>query len=194
MKKWKVRRTITAALHDSGYMEPYVLKEYTVRKNGHMLNIPAETENTLEEFTWAFGDETVDQIEKRVHQVLESIHSMPDWEEIAEQGIESSLKYWHGLGAIDEDEFLRRMEIHMDELPEKLADQDHRRIILGLLEKRRHHIREQIGREHPEVLEKLQRRREKLEQQAGKTKSGGTRRLRQWERELRWKKEENETI
>ncbi len=194
IEKGNVRRTITAALHDSGYMEPYVLKEYTVRKNGHMLNIPAETENTLEEFTWAFGDETVDQIEKRVHQVLESIHSMPDWEEIAEQGIESSLKYWHGLGAIDEDEFLRRMEIHMDELPEKLADQDHRRIILGLLEKRRHHIREQIGREHPEVLEKLQRRREKLEQRLEKQNPEGARRLRQWERELRWKKEENETI
>ena len=177
IEKGNVRRTITAALHDSGYMEPYVLKEYT-----------------LEEFTWAFGDETVDQIEKRVHQVLESIHSMPDWEEIAEQGIESSLKYWHGLGAIDEDEFLRRMEIHMDELPEKLADQDHRRIILGLLEKRRHHIREQIGREHPEVLEKLQRRREKLEQRLEKQNPEGARRLRQWERELRWKKEENETI
>ena len=194
IEKGNVRRTITAALHDSGYMEPYVLDGYTVHKNGHMLNIPAETENTLEEFTWAFGDETVDQIEKRVHQVLESIHSMPDWEEIAEQGIESSLKYWHGIGAIDEDEFLRRMEIHMDELPEKLADQDHRRIILGLLEKRRHHIREQIGREHPEVLEKLQRRREKLEQRLEKQNPEGARRLRQWERELRWKKEENETI
>ena len=82
----------------------------------------------------------------------------------------------------------------MDELPEKLADQDHRRIILGLLEKRRHHIREQIGREHPEVLEKLQRHREKLEQRLEKQNPEGARRLRQWERELRWKKEENETI
>lgn len=190
IEKGHVRRTITAALHDSGYLEPYTLKGYTVPENGHIINIPAETENTLEEFAWAFGDETVDQIEKRVHQVLDSIHGMPDWEEIAEQGIESNLKYWHGLGAIDEDEFLRRMEIHMDELPDKMADKDHRRIILGLLEKRRHHIREEIGREHPEVLEKLQRRREKLEQRLEKQNPEGARRLHQWERELRQKMEE----
>ena len=116
---------------------------------------------------------------------------MPDWEEIAEQGIESSLKYWHGLGAIDEDEFLRRMEIHMDELPDKMADRDHRRIILELLEKRRHHIREEIGREHPEILEKLQHRREKLEQRLEKQNPEGARRLHQWEQELRQKREES---
>ena len=191
IEKGHVRRTITAALHDSGYLEPYTLKGYTVQKNGHIINISAETENTLEEFAWAFGDETVDQIEKRVHQVLDSIHCMPDWEEIAKQGIESSLKYWHGLGAIDEDEFLRRMEIHMDELPDKMADKDHRRIILGLLEKRRHHIREEIGREHPEILEKLQRRREKLEQRLEKQNPEGARRLHQWEQELRQKREES---
>ena len=191
IEKGHVRRTITAALHDSGYLEPYTLKGYTVPKNGHIINISAETENTLEEFAWAFGDETVDQIEKRVHQVLDSIHCMPDWEEIAKQGIESSLKYWHGLGAIDEDEFLRRMEIHMDELPDKMADKDHRRIILGLLEKRRHHIREEIGREHPEILEKLQRRREKLEQRLEKQNPEGARRLHQWEQELRQKREES---
>lgn len=189
IEEGNVRRTITAALHDSGYLEPYVLKGYSVQKNGQALNISAETENTLEEFAWAFGDETVEQIEKRVHQVLESIHGMPEWEKFAEQGFESSLKYWHGLGAIDEDEFLRRMEVHMDELPDKLADQDHRRVILGLLEKRRYHIREELGREHPEILEKLQRRREKLEKRLEKQNPEGARRLHQWEQELHSKRQ-----
>lgn len=189
IEEGNVRRTITAALHDSGYLEPYVLKGYSVQRNRQALNISAETENTLEEFAWAFGDETVEQIEKRVHQVLESIHGMPEWEKFAEQGIENSLKYWHGLGAIDEDEFLRRMEIHMDELPDKLADQDHRRVILGLLEKRRYHIREELGREHPEILEKLQRRREKLEKRLEKQNPEGARRLHQWEQELHSKRQ-----
>lgn len=189
IEEGNVRRTITAALHDSGYLEPYVLKGYSVQRNRQALNISAETENTLEEFAWAFGDETVEQIEKRVHQVLESIHGMPEWEKFAEQGIENSLKYWHGLGAIDEDEFLRRMEIHMDELPDKLADQDHRRVILGLLEKRRYHIREELGREHPEILEKLQRRREKLEKRLERQNPEGARRLHQWEQELHSKRQ-----
>lgn len=56
---------------------------------------------------------------------------------------------------------------------DKMADKDHRRIILGLLEKRRHHIREEIGREHPEIHEKLQRRREKLEQRLEKQNPEG---------------------
>ena len=83
------------------------------------------------------------------------------------------------------------MEIHMDELPDKMADRDHRRIILELLEKRRHHIREEIGREHPEILEKLQHRREKLEQRLEKQNPEGARRLHQWEQELRQKREES---
>lgn len=77
----------------------------------------------------------------------------------------------------------------MDELPDKLADQDHRGVILGLLEKRRYHIREELGREHPEILEKLQRRREKLEKRLEKQNPEGARRLHQWEQELHSKRQ-----
>lgn len=72
------------------------------------------------------------------------------------------------LGAIDEDEFLRRMEIHMDELPDKMADRDHRRIILELLEKRLPPYSRGDWQRAPEILEKLQHRREKLEQRLEK--------------------------
>ena len=41
------------------------------------MSIPAEAENTLEEFTWAFGEDTVEEIEKRVHLVLENFQKMP---------------------------------------------------------------------------------------------------------------------
>ena len=60
-----------------------------------------------------------------------------------------------------------------------------------------------IGREFALQLDKeegfdefwlIARRREKLEQRLEKQNPEGARRLRQWERELRWKKEENETI
>lgn len=46
------------------------------------MSIPAEAENTLEEFTWAFGEDTVEEIEKRVHLVLENIQKMPDLENL----------------------------------------------------------------------------------------------------------------
>lgn len=60
-----VRRTITAALHDAGLQEPYVLSGLDERKQKFLMSIPAEAENTLEEFTWAFGEDTVEEIEKR---------------------------------------------------------------------------------------------------------------------------------
>ena len=48
-----------------------------------------------------------------------------------------------------------------------------------------------FGMEHPEILEKLQRRREKLEQRLEKQNPEGARRLHQWEQELRQKREES---
>ena len=44
---------------------------------------------------------------------------------------------------------------------------------------------------HPEILEKLQHRREKLEQRLEKQNPEGARRLHQWEQELRQKREES---
>ena len=56
-------------------------------------------------------------MEKKVHQVMEQIHRLPDLERLADVGFEEKLKNWHSLGALDEDEILRRMEMHLDELP-----------------------------------------------------------------------------
>lgn len=179
-----VRRTITSALHDAGIKEPYPLKGLDERKREMILSIPAEAENSLEEFAWAFGEDTVAQIELRVHRVLESIHQMLDLEELAEEGIEKRLEAWRSLGAIDEDEFLRRMELHMDELPENLKERDNRAVILGLLEKRRHRIVEQLQEEHPEVLEQLKASRIRLERRLQKQNPEAVKRLHEWEEEM----------
>ena len=57
---------------------------------------------------------------------------------LAELGIEEKLKNWHSLGAIDEDEILRRMELHLDELQENLKGDS--KEIQKLIEKRRRRI------------------------------------------------------
>lgn len=182
-----VRRTITAALHDAGVKEPYPLKGLDESKRKAILSIPAEVENSLEEFAWAFGEDAVSQIESRVHHVLKSIHQIPDLEELLEEGLEKSLATWKSLGAIDEDEFLRRMELHMDELPEQLTGRDNRDVILGLLEKRRHRIMEQLKQEHPEVMERLKASRIKLEQRLEKQNPKAVKRLHEWEEKMKQK-------
>lgn len=64
-----VRRSILFALHDLGLHEPFVLDipesevERIKRKDFYALT--PEEENSLEEFAWAFGTDTVREIEKR---------------------------------------------------------------------------------------------------------------------------------
>ena len=186
-----VRRTITAALHDAGLQEPYVLSGLDERKQKFLMSIPAEAENTLEEFTWAFGEDTVEEIEKRVHLVLENIQKMPDLENLAEQGLEKYMETWHSLGVIDEDEFLRRMELHMDELSKNLSTQDNRAVILELIEKRRRRIMEQVQKEHPEVLERLEASRVRLEHRLEKQNPEAAKRLHEWEEKIKKNHEKN---
>ena len=78
------------------------------------------------------------------------------------------METWHTLGAIDEDEFLRRMELHMDELPEHMTEEHNRRVVLELIEKRRRHIARQLQQDNPEILEKFKASRVKLEKRLEK--------------------------
>ena len=187
IEEGKVRRTILAALHDAGISSPCPLEIPEKVHAVHEAMIPAEEENTLEEFAWAFGDDAVEEIEKKVHQVMEQLHKLPDLERLAELGIEEKLKNWHSLGAIDEDEILRRMELHLDELPENLRGD--RKVILQLIEKRRRKIEQQLLIHHPEIVEHLKKSRERLEKRLEKQNPEAARKLHKWEEEIREKKE-----
>lgn len=165
IREGHVRRTILAALHDADILPPYTLDipeeehEFVTRR---LSFLPAEEENTLEEFAWAYGDQVVEEIEHEVHHILNHIHGLKDIEEIIENGLEDHLESWHSLGAFDEDEILRRIELHVDEMPKNLADNQH--LIYQLIEKRRRILKDKILREHPEIFEKLEKHRKKLEE------------------------------
>lgn len=165
IREGHVRRTILAALHDAEILPPYTLdvpeeeREFVTRR---LSFLPAEEENTLEEFSWAYGDQVVEKIEHEVHHILNHIHGLKDIEEIIENGLEDHLESWHSLGAFDEDEILRRIELHVDEMPKSLTDNKH--LIYQLIEKRRRILKDKILREHPEIFEKLEKHRKKLEE------------------------------
>ena len=185
IKDGMVRRTILAALHDAGIEAPYELdvpKEDEAKLLRRSIAfLPAEEENTLEEFAWAFGDDAVKEIEESVHHIIEQLHQIPDIERLSEEGLEELLDNWHGLGLLDEDELLRRIELHMDELPEELTSD--RRLILQLLEKRRGKLKEKILSEHPEVLERLEQRRKKLEERLEKQNPEAVQKWKHWKEE-----------
>lgn len=208
-----IRRTITAALLDSGLQKPFPLegipanlqesleelREHAGKPPVHkhdtekieklkkalwLHTLPAEEENTLEEFAWAFGEDTVNEIEKRVHRVIGNLHHWPEIKEISEKGLSKQMQAWHNLGAIDEDEVLRRMELHLDELSANLEEDKNKQLIFQMIEKRRHHLEIELKQENPEIWEKLVESREHLERRLQKQNPEAAEKLHELEKKL----------
>lgn len=208
-----IRRTITAALLDSGLQKPFPLegipanlqesleelREHAGKLPVHKHNtekieklkkalwlhtLPAEEENTLEEFAWAFGEDTVNEIEKRVHRVIANLHHWPEIKEISEKGLSKQMQAWHNLGAIDEDEVLRRMELHLDELSANLEEDKNKQLIFQMIEKRRHHLEIELKQENPEIWEKLVESREHLERRLQKQNPEAAEKLHELEKKF----------
>lgn len=184
IKEGCVRRTILAALNDAGIHKPYNLeipesekKLAELRSHSHL---PAEEEDTLEEFAWAFGEETVQELEQATHTIIEHLHQMPDIERLSDEGIKEHFESWHTLGALDEDEILHRIELHIDELPEEMH-KEHRHIV-ELIEKRRTRIREKVLEEHPELAARLEQNRIRLEKRLEKQNPEAMRKWREWKK------------
>ena len=174
-----VRRTILSALHDLGLREPFALeipeeeKEMVRRK--HFYALTPEEENSLEEFAWAFGTDTVRELEKCVHSVVGQIHGISDVENLSEAGLEEKLSFWHSLGPLDEDELLRRLELHIDEFPAEVREKSS--LVLSLIERRRRVLRDKLLREHPGVKEHLDEKQERMERRLQKQNPEGMQRL-----------------
>lgn len=159
VRKGNVRRTILAALYDMGMKEPFDLdipeeKAQALRMR-QFSALSEEEENSLEEFSWAFGPAAVREIEGSVDYVLKQIHGISDIELLAKEGLEEKLKYWHSLGPLDEDELLRRLELHIQDLPEEVKEKSS--LAIGLIENRRRMLRGKLLKEHPEILEHLKK-------------------------------------
>ena len=152
-----------------------------IKKTLWLHTLPAEEENTLEEFAWAFGEDTVNEIEKRVHQVISHLHHWPELEAISEIGLARQMRAWHNLGVIDEDEVLRRMELHLDELSANLEEDKNKQLIFQMIEKRRQHLEMELKQENPEIWQKLVESREHLERRLEKQNPEAAKRLHELE-------------
>lgn len=187
IREGMVRRTIISALSDLGMKEPFPLdipesEMEKVRRNRYFALSPEE-ENSLEEFAWAFGSDAVQEIEKQVKSIVEQIHGIPDLEQLSQAGLEEKLQYWHSLGPLDEDELLRRLELHIDDFPDELKENS--ALAVRLIERRRRVLRDRILREHPNIREHLKEKRNILEQRLQKQNPDGMQKLHNLENQNR---------
>ena len=113
----------------------------------------------------------------------ESIRSFPIYitEAISEIGLARQVRAWHNLGVIDEDEVLRRMELHLDELSANLEEDKNKQLIFQMIEKRRQHLEMELKQENPEIWQKLVESREHLERRLEKQNPEAAKRLHELE-------------
>lgn len=153
-----VRRTITAALRDTGIQKPYPLEELGRSwVNLSVEETDAEEDNSLQEYAWAFGEDAERQIRENVRRILENITSADDLEHVFDDDFLHRLHIWRGMGYLDEAEVLRRLEEHLKEIAQKLHMDEAQ--ILERMETHRTKIIEYLSEKNPEALERMRSNR-----------------------------------
>lgn len=147
-----VRRTVHIALKDSGIHRPYPLEgaenvdEITASRR--------RIENRMQEFSWAFGNETEKVIDRQIRSQIEQLRKTGDLEELFHSG-------WYYMEEMDEDEWLEHLEEHMKEIV-TISGKDEK-TLADAFERQRMEVHRRMLTNHPELAEKFMERREALD-------------------------------
>jgi len=152
-----VRRTIHVALKDMGINRPYPLDG----DENASVKSPARKrlDNRIQEFTWAFGAETEQFLEKQVRIQIEKLKKSKDIEELIHGR-------WGYKEAYDEDEWLEHLEEHLEEIV-SISGKDEE-TLLRIIEESREDIHSRIVAEKPEMEESFLKKRELLDHELQK--------------------------
>lgn len=147
-----VRRTIHIALKDMGINRPYPLEGGV--DNAARSASRKRADNRVQEFVWAFGSESEDQIEKQIKLQIEQLKKTKDVEEIMHGR-------WAHMDEFDQDEWLEHLEEHLKEIV-NISGKDEQ-TLAAHIEAHRRDVHERIAKEHPELAEKFVERRHLLD-------------------------------
>ena len=111
-------------------------------------------ENRVQEFVWAFGAESEEQIEKQIKLQIEQLKKTKDIEEIMHGR-------WAHMDEFDQDEWLEHLEEHLKEIVNISGKDVH--TLAADIEMHRREVHERIAREHPELAERFAQRRHLLD-------------------------------
>lgn len=148
-----VRRTIHIALKDMGINRPYPLEGGI--DNEERSASRKRVDNRMQEFVWAFGSDTEDQIEKQIQQQIEQLKKNGDVEKLLHGS-------WSHMEAFDEDEWLEHLEEHLKEIV-NISGKDER-VLAARFEEHRKEIHDRIVKEHPELAQRFKERRYRLDE------------------------------
>ena len=153
IEEGSVRRTIHIALKDMGIKRPYPLEGGV--DNDDRSASRKRADNRVQEFVWAFGAETEEQIEKQILLQIEQLKEGGDVENLLHGR-------WSHMEAMDEDEWLEHLEEHLKEIV-NISGKDEKTLARRLEEHRRE-VHDRIATEHPELAERFKERRHVLDE------------------------------
>ena len=153
IEEGSVRRTIHIALKDMGIKRPYPLEGGV--DNDDRSASRKRADNRVQEFVWAFGTETEEQIEKQILLQIEQLKEGGDVENLLHGR-------WSHMEALDEDEWLEHLEEHLKEIV-NISGKDEKTLARRLEEHRRE-VHDRIATEHPELAERFKERRHVLDE------------------------------
>ena len=153
IEEGRVRRTIHIALKDMGIARPYPLEGGI--ENEERSASRKRADNKVQEFVWAFGAESEEQIEKQIVLQIQQLKKTGDIEKLFHGS-------WSHMDAFDEDEWLEHLEEHLKEIV-NISGKDEKSIATRFEEDRKE-IHERIKNEHPEMAERFKKRRHILDE------------------------------
>lgn len=148
-----VRRTIHIALKDMGINRPYPLEDGV--DNEERSASRKRVDNRMQEFVWAFGSNTEDEIEKQIARQIEQLKKSGDVEKLLHGS-------WSHMEAFDEDEWLEHLEEHLKEIV-NISGKDETTLATRF-EEHRQEVHDRIAKEHPELAERFKERRHRLDE------------------------------
>ncbi len=152
IEEGSVRRTIHIALKDMGIKRPYPLEGGVDNDDRSVSRKRAD--NRVQEFVWAFGAETEEQIEKQILLQIEQLKESGDVENLLHGR-------WSHMEAMDEDEWMEHLEEHLKEIVNISGkDEDTRKTSGGTPQE----VHDRIATEHPELAERFKERRHVLDE------------------------------
>jgi len=156
-----VRRTMSLALRDFGYVKPYPLE------GGIMSNSTTfENYELLAEMEWAFGDEAEEKMQQFANEMIKSIQTVEKPEDISQINLEKieSKVAWGRIGLFDETELLDHLEIKLEQLGSNgKISKNQLDELEKLIEKRKEFVENQVHILNPKAIDLLHSRLEKVE-------------------------------
>lgn len=148
-----VRRTIHIALKDMEYTRPYPLEGGV--ENEEVSASKKRADNRVQEFVWAFGAESEEQMEKQIIRQIEQLRKTGDMEKLLHG-------QWAHMDALDEDEWLEHLEEHLKEIV-NISGKDEKTLARHF-EAHRKEVHDRIAKEYPELAERFKERRHILDE------------------------------